>query len=110
MKPLLTAKEIAPYLKLSEKTVYKWAKEKRIPHINLGGSIRFVEEDVIRWSESKKHIEFDTNEPVRKILSKVSCRKVDIPRIVKNAIDEVKKEEYNSSNGKPASFESKEGG
>lgn len=110
MKPLLTAKEIALFFKLSEKTIYKWAKENRIPHRNIEGSIRFNEDEVVRWSESKKIVEIDLGQQTNSILKKINPPRLDVKSIVKNAIDEIKKKEYNPGNGKPASFSNKEGG
>jgi excisionase family DNA binding protein len=110
MKPLLTAKEIATFFKLSEKTIYKWAKENKIPHLNLEGSIRFKEEEVLQWSESKKVIAMDLSRETNSILRRINPSKLNVKSIVKNAIDEIQRKEYNSGNGKPASFRKKEGG
>lgn len=44
---LLTAKEVAEYLGLHEQTVYDRVKEGKIPHIRIGGSIRFDLDEVI---------------------------------------------------------------
>jgi len=46
-KNLLTVKEVAEYLKLNEQTVYDRVKENKIPHIRIGGSIRFDLNEVI---------------------------------------------------------------
>ena len=46
-KNLLTVKEVAEYLKLNEQTVYDRVKEGKIPHIRIGGSIRFDLNEVI---------------------------------------------------------------
>lgn len=41
MDPLLTVKEVAQLLKLSERTIHKMVHEDFIPHIKIGHSLRF---------------------------------------------------------------------
>lgn len=43
---LLTAKEVSRILAISEKTVYKAAKQKRLLAVSLGRSVRFRPEDI----------------------------------------------------------------
>jgi excisionase family DNA binding protein len=44
---LLTTKELAEYLKLTEITIYKYAKEGKIPGVKVGS----------RWRFDKDHID-----------------------------------------------------
>jgi excisionase family DNA binding protein len=46
---IMTVREVALYLKLSEATVYKWAKSKRIPAIRIGHNWRFQRKAVEEW-------------------------------------------------------------
>ncbi len=46
---LLTVKEVAEYLNIHEQTVYDRVKEGAIPHIRIGGSVRFDLEEVIEF-------------------------------------------------------------
>ena len=43
---LITADEIAAFLKVSPKSVYRWASEGRLPAFREGRVIRFLESDV----------------------------------------------------------------
>ena len=43
---LITAEEIAAALKVSPKSIYRWASEGRIPAFREGRLIRFMESDV----------------------------------------------------------------
>lgn len=52
---ILTIKDVAIYLKLAEKTVYKLAAEGKLPGFKVGGSWRFKQEDIERWIEDKKN-------------------------------------------------------
>ena len=45
--PLLTCKEVAEMFNVCELTVHNWTKSGKIPHLKIGGVIRYVYEDVI---------------------------------------------------------------
>ena len=44
--PLITAEQIAELLKVSPKSIYRWASEGRLPAFREGRLIRFLESDV----------------------------------------------------------------
>lgn len=50
----MTLKEVALYLKLTEKTAYRLAAEKKLPGFKVGGSWRFKREDLEQWIEEQK--------------------------------------------------------
>tara|TARA_R110001583_G_scaffold165023_1_gene317485 strand:- start:5071 stop:5247 length:177 start_codon:yes stop_codon:yes gene_type:complete len=51
---ILTLKELAEYLKLTEKTAYRLAAEGKLPGFKVGGSWRFKSEDINAWIEEQK--------------------------------------------------------
>lgn len=51
---ILTLKEVAQYLKLTEKTAYRLAAEKKLPGFKVGGSWRFKMTDLEEWIEEQK--------------------------------------------------------
>jgi len=51
---ILTLKEVAQYLKLTEKTAYRLAAEGKLPGFKVGGSWRFKKEDILEWIEQQK--------------------------------------------------------
>lgn len=51
---ILTLKELAEYLKLTEKTAYRLAAEGKLPGFKVGGSWRFKSEDINSWIEKQK--------------------------------------------------------
>ena len=51
---ILTIKEVAAYLKVNERTVYRLAASGDIPAFKVGGSWRFKAADIERWIEDKK--------------------------------------------------------
>jgi DNA (cytosine-5)-methyltransferase 1 len=46
---ILTVKELAQYLKIAEKTAYRFASEGKIPAFKIGGSLRFRKLDIDNW-------------------------------------------------------------
>lgn len=54
MDKLLTAKELAQFLKLSESTIYKLASNGEIPGLKIGDSWRFDQQDIERMIRSVK--------------------------------------------------------
>jgi len=51
---ILTLKDLAEYLKLTEKTAYRLAAEGKLPGFKVGGSWRFKLADIEAWIEIKK--------------------------------------------------------
>lgn len=45
----MTLREVAAYLRLAEKTTYRYAAEGKIPGFKVGGAWRFRREDIINW-------------------------------------------------------------
>ncbi len=46
---ILTIKEVADFLKVTERTIYRHAASKRIPAFKVGGTWRFSRADIDRW-------------------------------------------------------------
>ena len=46
MRQILTAKELAVYLKLTEVTIYKYANEGKIPGLKIGNRWRFDKDQI----------------------------------------------------------------
>ena len=51
---ILTIKEVAEYLKLSEKTAYRLATGGKLPGFKVGGSWRFKKVDIELWIDKSK--------------------------------------------------------
>lgn len=50
---VLTIREVAEYLKVTEKTVYTLAQQRRIPSFKVGGQWRFRREDIGAWIDAQ---------------------------------------------------------
>jgi excisionase family DNA binding protein len=46
---ILTLKEVAGYLKVTERTIYRLAGAKKIPAFKVGGTWRFSRADIDEW-------------------------------------------------------------
>ena len=46
---ILTIKQVAEYLKVTERTIYRLAGAKKIPAFNVGGTWRFARADIAAW-------------------------------------------------------------
>jgi excisionase family DNA binding protein len=57
MKGLLTLRQVAQKLQISETTLYKLARKGKIPAIKVGNQWRFKIEDIDKWLESQKVLE-----------------------------------------------------
>ena len=51
---ILTMKELAEYLRLNEKTAYRFVAEGKIPGFKIGSSWRFRLSDINEWIDQKK--------------------------------------------------------
>jgi excisionase family DNA binding protein len=59
---IFTIKEVAAYLKLTEKTAYRLVGEGKLPGFKVGGSWRFKLDDLETWIEEQKNTSFDKKE------------------------------------------------
>lgn len=59
----MTLKEVAEYLHLNERTVYKWAQDGTMPASKLGGTWRFRKSDIDLWVEKHKNVRNDSPNP-----------------------------------------------
>ena len=50
---ILTIKEVAEYLKVNDRTVYRLAGAKKIPAFKVGGTWRFVQSDIDQWIKNQ---------------------------------------------------------
>ncbi len=51
---LLTVAEVAAILRITEKAVYHLVAMRRIPHVKMGRSLRFMRADVVAWLERNR--------------------------------------------------------
>ena len=57
---IITVKELADYLKIAEKTAYRFASEGKVPGFKVGSAWRFKKEEIDSWI--KRQSEGNTTE------------------------------------------------
>lgn len=58
---IMTVKEVAKYLKVNDRTIYRMASDGRIPAFKVGASWRFKIREIDEWIESERN---SANQPV----------------------------------------------
>ena len=56
-RDIFTLREVAHYLKVTERTIYRLVAEHRIPAFKVGGSWRFRQADLDRWMRDQMYFE-----------------------------------------------------
>lgn len=56
LEPAMTVRDVAAFLNVDEKTIYRLAQKGDLPGFKVLGSWRFQKEDVGRWIEERKLI------------------------------------------------------
>ena len=69
----MTVREVATYLNVNEKTVYRLAQKRELPGFKVAGAWRFRREDIDRW------IEKQTAESLGQADDAVAPRTADVP-------------------------------
>lgn len=59
---IMTVKDVASYLKLNERTVYRMATSAKIPAFKVGTSWRFKKEEIDSWIEQQHNQTANTKE------------------------------------------------
>jgi len=80
---------------IKQSTLYSWVHKGAIPFHKLNGLVRFDMDEIEVWVKTSKQ-EFPNNDIRMK-----KEPKGDIDEVIRKAIDGVKKNRYNPSNGKP---------
>ncbi len=83
---LISVKELSGYLRVKESTLYSWVHTGNIPYFKLNGLLRFDMEEIEHWIQETRAKSLDIAVNVKK------KGNLDIDKIVKRTILEVKKE------------------
>jgi len=54
---ILTIKQVAEYLKVTERTIYRLAAAKKIPAFKVGGTWRFSRVDIDSWIKQQSSVD-----------------------------------------------------
>jgi len=51
---IMTVKDLATYLKIAEKTAYRFASDKKIPGFKVGNAWRFRKSEIDNWIKKQE--------------------------------------------------------
>ena len=54
LEPAMTVREVATFLNVDEKTIYRLAQKGELPGFKVAGAWRFQRTDIQRWIDSRK--------------------------------------------------------
>ena len=63
--PAMTVRDVAAYLNVDEKTIYRLAQRGELPAFKVAGTWRFQREDLQRWIDERKSLPAKST-PLRK--------------------------------------------
>jgi excisionase family DNA binding protein len=69
-KEIMTAKEVAAYFNIHTLTVYRYAREGKIPAFKIGTDWRFHKKHLERWIRDKSTYNLQRKEPQKSFLNK----------------------------------------
>jgi len=99
---LLDVHDIARYLKVQRSTIYSLTETKQIPHYRVGRQIRFKKPEIEKWLEERKEPAVDAIVEARKVIRSLQRKpNLDVDRIVKKTIEDVRGRQYTSLQEKP---------
>jgi len=62
--PAMTVRQVARYLSVNEKTVYRLARRREIPGFKVAGAWRFLQADIDAWIRCRaEHVESRDGRP-----------------------------------------------
>jgi excisionase family DNA binding protein len=54
MDKLLTIDQLSEILQVKKATIYSWTFAKKIPHLKIGGALRFREREIVKWMDGQR--------------------------------------------------------
>lgn len=62
-EPAMTVRDVAEYLNVDEKTIYRLAQRGALPGFKVAGAWRFQREDLQRWIDERKRLSSEREQP-----------------------------------------------
>jgi excisionase family DNA binding protein len=100
-KTFLNIEQASAYLNIKRSFLYTLVEAGEVPHYKVGRLIRFKQDDIDEWMEKHRREPLDANKRTKRILKATDRSSLDVNRIVKKSIAEIKVNRYTPSHGKP---------
>ena len=97
----LTVQEVSRYLGIKPATLYSKVEAREIPCYKFGRLVRFRQEDIEAWVENHRQDTEGVNQRAKAILRATKKNGLDIDRVVKKSVEQVKNLAYTSDHGRP---------
>ena len=97
----LSINELSSYSGLKKSFLYSRVEAGDIPHYKIGRLIRFKKETFDDWMEGHRVEAVNSDKRAQRILRSIDKPNMDINRIVKKTIAEVKENRYTPYHGRP---------
>ncbi len=91
---------------MRKSNLYSKVQKKEIPFYKIGNLLRFCQEEIDVWLESKKSQPAESRQPTRRVMQTNRAVNMDINRLVDKSIAEARGSRYNSTCGKPGQVRS----
>jgi len=106
LSSFLNVKEVSAYLALKTSTIYSMVEKRKIPCYRIGRKIRFKKSVIDQWMEQQKQEVVEIRVEANKIFKSIEKKgNLDVNRIVKKTIEDVRGRRYNSPQEKPGGIE-----
>lgn len=100
-KEFLSIDDVSKYLGIKRSNLYQRVERREIPFYRFGRLIRFKKTDIELWAEGFRNEEVNLDHGARGFRGDINRGRMDIGRIVKKNIDEVRGFKYTHSHGRP---------
>jgi len=97
----LSVEQANLYLGLKKSFLYSLVEAGAIPHYKIGRLIRFKKDDIDRWMEDHRVESVSPDRKAKQILKTVNSPHLNIDKLIKKTIAQVKENEYTPHQGKP---------
>ena len=100
-KEFLDMHDLTDYLGVKKSTLYGIVENGDLPHYRIGRLIRFRRDEVDAWIEGHRRERIAPEKKAKDVLKGVRNPKIDVDKVVKKVIEEVKNSGYTLDHGKP---------
>ena len=100
-KVYLNIDELSQYLGIKKSNIYAKVERKEIPFYRWGRLIMFKKDEIDSFMEKCRVECFDIKKEAERIMKGTNRSRVDVHKVVKNAIEEACGKRYTSAYGKP---------
>jgi excisionase family DNA binding protein len=100
-KEFLNIDDLSELLRIKKSTLYSLVENGDLPHYKIGRLIRFRRNELDTWIKGHRRERVAPEKKAKEIVKELRNPEIDIGKIVRKAVEEVKNRRYNVPHGKP---------